>query len=77
MAGKVLAVATLAALTGVLNLASMSLTVLEGTRLLAQAGMTIPYERYRADNDQRERNVSANDLLLTCSRRCSTRRASR
>ena len=35
MAGKVLAVATLASLTGVLNLASMSLTVLEGTHLIA------------------------------------------
>jgi sodium transport system permease protein len=35
MAGKVLAVATLASLTGALNLASMSLTVLEGTHLIA------------------------------------------
>ena len=35
MGGKVLAVATLASLTGVLNLASMSLTVLEGTHLIA------------------------------------------
>jgi sodium transport system permease protein len=44
MAGKVLAVATLASLTGALNLASMSLTVLEGTRLLAaEARMTIPW----------------------------------
>ena len=43
MAGKVLAVATLAALTGVLNLASMSLTVLEGTRLVAaEAKMSHP-----------------------------------
>ena len=33
MAGKVLAVATLAAITGLLNLASMSLTVLEGARI--------------------------------------------
>ena len=37
MAGKVLAVATLAAITGFLNLASMSLTVLEGARLVAGA----------------------------------------
>jgi sodium transport system permease protein len=44
MAGKVLAVATLASLTGALNLASMSLTVLEGTRLVAaEAKMTIPW----------------------------------
>ncbi|HEY6477141.1 MAG TPA: ABC transporter permease subunit, partial [Polyangia bacterium] len=44
MAGKVLAVATLATLTGALNLASMSLTVLEGTRLIAtEAKMTIPW----------------------------------
>jgi sodium transport system permease protein len=44
MAGKVLAVATLASLTGALNLASMSLTVLEGTRLVAaEARMTIPW----------------------------------
>jgi sodium transport system permease protein len=35
MGGKVLAVATLASLTGALNLASMSLTVLEGTHLIA------------------------------------------
>ncbi|HVV49826.1 MAG TPA: ABC transporter permease subunit/CPBP intramembrane protease [Polyangia bacterium] len=44
MAGKVLAVATLATLTGVLNLASMSLTVLEGTRLVGSAAnLTIPW----------------------------------
>jgi sodium transport system permease protein len=44
MAGKVLAVATLASLTGALNLASMSLTVLEGTRLLAtEAKLSIPW----------------------------------
>lgn len=44
MAGKVLAVATLASLTGFLNLASMSLTVLEGTRLVAgSARMAIPW----------------------------------
>jgi sodium transport system permease protein len=35
MAGKVLAVATLASLTGFLNLASMSLTALEGARVAA------------------------------------------
>ena len=40
MTGKVVAVATLAALTGVLNLASMSITVLEGARLAA-AGATL------------------------------------
>jgi sodium transport system permease protein len=44
MAGKVLAVATLASLTGALNLASMSLTVLQGTRLVAaEARLTIPW----------------------------------
>ena len=44
MAGKVLAVATLASLTGFLNLASMSLTVLEGTHLVAGgAKMAIPW----------------------------------
>jgi sodium transport system permease protein len=44
MAGKVLAVAALASLTGALNLASMSLTVLEGTRLVAaEARMSIPW----------------------------------
>jgi sodium transport system permease protein len=47
MAGKVLAVATLASLTGFLNLASMSLTVLEGARLVAgQAGqIAVPWLR--------------------------------
>jgi sodium transport system permease protein len=46
MAGKVLAVATLAALTGVLNLASMSLTVLEGTRLVGGTEkLAIPWVR--------------------------------
>jgi sodium transport system permease protein len=46
MAGKVLAVATLAAITGMLNLASMSLTVLEGSRLVAaQAAFTLPWLR--------------------------------
>jgi sodium transport system permease protein len=44
MAGKVLAVATLAALTGFLNLASMSLTVLEGAHLVASsAPLAIPW----------------------------------
>jgi sodium transport system permease protein len=44
MAGKVLAVAALAALTGFLNLASMSLTVLEGAHLVAnRAPMSIPW----------------------------------
>jgi sodium transport system permease protein len=44
MAGKVLAVATLAAITGFLNLASMSLTVLEGARLVATgAPLSIPW----------------------------------
>lgn len=44
MAGKVLAVATLASLTGALNLASMSLTVLEGTRLVGNgAKLAIPW----------------------------------
>jgi sodium transport system permease protein len=40
MTGKVVAVATLAALSGLLNLASMSITVLEGARL-ATAGTTV------------------------------------
>jgi len=49
MAGKVLAVATLASLTGVLNLASMSLTVLEGTHLIAGgAKVPIPWARAAA-----------------------------
>jgi len=49
MAGKVLAVATLASLTGVLNLASMSLTVLEGTHLIAGgAKAPIPWLRAAA-----------------------------
>ncbi|HZL18060.1 MAG TPA: ABC transporter permease subunit/CPBP intramembrane protease [Polyangia bacterium] len=44
MAGKVLAVAALAALTGFLNLASMSLTVLEGAHLMANsAPLSIPW----------------------------------
>jgi len=42
MAGKVVAVATLAALSGVLNLASMSITVLEGTRI-ATSGMGMTF----------------------------------
>ncbi len=49
MAGKVLAVATLASLTGALNLASMSLTVLEGTQLIAGgAKAAIPWGRAAA-----------------------------
>ena len=49
MAGKVLAVATLASLTGALNLASMSLTVLEGTHLIAGgAKAAIPWGRAAA-----------------------------
>jgi sodium transport system permease protein len=49
MAGKVLAVAALASLTGVLNLASMSLTVLEGTHLIAGgAKAAIPWARAAA-----------------------------
>jgi len=46
MAGKVLAVATLAAITGVLNLCSMSITVLEGARLVtSRAAMALPWAR--------------------------------
>jgi sodium transport system permease protein len=49
MAGKVLAVATLASLSGALNLASMSLTVLEGTHLIAGgAKNAIPWGRAAA-----------------------------
>ena len=49
MAGKVLAVAALASLTGALNLASMSLTVLEGTHLIAGgAKAPIPWLRAAA-----------------------------
>jgi sodium transport system permease protein len=49
MAGKVLAVATLAALTGFLNLASMSLTALEGARIVASsAPLAIPWLRVAA-----------------------------
>jgi sodium transport system permease protein len=40
MTGKVLAVATLSSLSGILNLASMSITVLEGAKL-ASAGATL------------------------------------
>src|SRR5262245_59599498 len=46
MAGKVVAVATLAALSGVLNLASMSITVLEGARLATSgsgAAFSLPW----------------------------------
>jgi sodium transport system permease protein len=47
MAGKVVAVAVLSSLTGVLNLASMSLTVLEGARLAGTAGtnLAIPWRQ--------------------------------
>jgi sodium transport system permease protein len=46
MAGKVLAVATLAAITGLLNLASMSLTVLQGARIAtSHATFTLPWFR--------------------------------
>jgi sodium transport system permease protein len=46
MAGKVLAVTTLASLTGFLNLASMALTALEGARLVAGgAPLSIPWLR--------------------------------
>jgi sodium transport system permease protein len=49
MAGKVLAVATLAAITGLLNMASMSLTVLEGVRVVGQqAAIAIPWSRAAA-----------------------------
>jgi sodium transport system permease protein len=44
MTGKVVAVATLATLSGVLNLASMSLTVLEGAKLAAaDATLSLPW----------------------------------
>ena len=47
MTGKVLAVTTLAALTGALNIVSMSLTVAETAKLAggATAGLTIPWTR--------------------------------
>ncbi len=49
MAGKVLAVAFLATLTGVLNIASMSLTVAEGARLAGGAqALSIPWTRAAA-----------------------------
>jgi sodium transport system permease protein len=49
MTGKVLAVATLAAITGVLNMASMSLTMLEGVRLIGiHADLSIPWTRAAA-----------------------------
>ncbi len=50
MAGKVLAVTALASLTGFLNLASMSLTVLEGARLAGGAGakLAIPWRQAAA-----------------------------
>jgi sodium transport system permease protein len=44
MTGKVVAVATLAALSGMLNLASMSITVLEGAKLAASgATISVPW----------------------------------
>jgi len=44
MTGKVVAVATLAALSGVLNLASMSITVLEGAKLVTSgAALSLPW----------------------------------
>jgi ABC-type Na+ efflux pump permease subunit/membrane protease YdiL (CAAX protease family) len=46
MAGKVLAVATLAAITGILNLCSMSITVLEGARLATErTAIALPWAR--------------------------------
>jgi sodium transport system permease protein len=47
MAGKVLAVATLAAVTGMLNLVSISLTMVEGIRLMGGASdsLRIPWTR--------------------------------
>jgi sodium transport system permease protein len=46
MAGKVIAVATLATVTGMLNMASMSLTMIEGIRLVgASSPLTIPWTR--------------------------------
>ena len=49
MTGKVLAVATLATLTGILNIASMSITVAEGAKLAGGAqSLTIPWIRAAA-----------------------------
>jgi sodium transport system permease protein len=46
MTGKVLAVATLSAVTGLLNMASMSLTLIEGVRLVgATTPVAIPWTR--------------------------------
>lgn len=46
MTGKVIAVATLSAITGLLNMASMSLTMIEGVRLVgATAPVAIPWTR--------------------------------
>jgi sodium transport system permease protein len=46
MTGKVLAVATLSAITGLLNMASMSLTMIEGIRLVgASSPVAIPWTR--------------------------------
>lgn len=43
--GKVLAVALIAALTGVLNLASMSITVIQAIRLAEVGGIPVPWTR--------------------------------
>ena len=55
MTGKVVAVATLAALSGFLNLASMSITVLEGAKLAGpERGVSLPWvnaARRRAAGD--------------------------
>jgi sodium transport system permease protein len=46
MTGKVIAVATLSAVTGLLNMTSMSLTMIEGVRLVGGAApVTIPWTR--------------------------------
>jgi len=46
MTGKVLAVATLAAVTGILNMASMSLTMLEGVKLVGSPlAVSLPWAR--------------------------------
>lgn len=46
MTGKVIAVATLAAVTGLLNMASMSVTMIEGIRLVgATTPVTVPWTR--------------------------------
>ena len=54
MAGKVLAVATLAAISGMLNLASMSLTVLGGARLALDAPpLSLPWLQRRGGAGRR------------------------